>query len=431
MRKRLLVNVLYFRKCIVLYSYDTKKILAFCHHIEFFFFFQNRKSSLHFQLMKSLQRAMSFATKLLKVRPESIVFTKDQPLPQISDKETEENLKIAAKELQTTNNVIGFPTETVYGLGGSALSDESVKSIYRAKNRPADNPLIVHISSLAQLKSKLLPPNYEIPQLYKELIDEFWPGPLTILLPVHQGSPISHYVTANQDTFAVRMPQHPVARALIAISDLPLAAPSANSSTKPSPTMAQHVMHDLLGKIPYVLDGGPSNVGVESTVVNGLCSPPMLLRPGGISVEELKRVGGKEWENVQIAKRTAESNEAVKTPGMKYKHYSPNAKVILFINCGDGEELIKEYIKAKNIDLSQTKVALLKSKRFKDVEGIKVGKELGKSGEEISRNLFKLLRQVDEEDKVDIIFVEGVDETNEGLAIMNRLNKAAVEVVEK
>lgn len=374
---------------------------------------------------------MSFTTRLLKVRPELIVFSKDQLLPHIIDKDTDENLKLAAKELQTTNNVIGFPTETVYGLGGSALSDESVKSIYKAKNRPADNPLIVHVSSLAQLQSKLLPPDYQIPLIYHRLINEFWPGPLTILLPVHKGSPISKYVTANQDTFAVRMPQHPVARALIAISDLPLAAPSANSSTKPSPTMAQHVMHDLLGKIPIVLDGGSSNVGVESTVVNGLCSPPMLLRPGGISVEELKRVGGKDWENVQIAKRTAESNEAVKTPGMKYKHYSPNAKVILFINCGDGKELISEYIKSNNIDLDKIKVALLKSKQFKDYNGIEVVKDLGKSGEDISRNLFKLLRQVDEEDKVDIIFVEGVEETNEGLAIMNRLNKAAVDVVEK
>ncbi|CCG25250.1 Sua5 protein [Candida orthopsilosis Co 90-125] len=381
--------------------------------------------------MKSLQRAMSFTTRSLKVRPESIVFSKDQLLPHIIDKDTDENLKIAAKELQTTNNVIGFPTETVYGLGGSALSDESVKSIYKAKNRPADNPLIVHVSSLAQLQSKLLPSDYQIPQIYHRLINEFWPGPLTILLPVRKGSPISKYVTANQDTFAVRMPQHPVARALIAISDLPLAAPSANSSTKPSPTMAQHVMHDLSGKIPIVLDGGSSNVGVESTVVNGLCSPPMLLRPGGISVEELKRVGGKDWENVQIAKRTAESNEAVKTPGMKYKHYSPNAKVILFINCGDGKESISEYIKSNNIDLDKTKVALLKSKQFKDYNGIEVVKDLGKSGEDISRNLFKLLRQVDEEDKVDIIFVEGVEETNEGLAIMNRLNKAAVDVVEK
>ncbi|KAI5970746.1 hypothetical protein CANMA_000165 [Candida margitis] len=382
------------------------------------------------ELMKRLQRAMSFTTKLLRVKPESITFSKDQFLPHIGDKETEENLKIAAKELQTTNNVIGFPTETVYGLGGSALSDESVKSIYKAKNRPADNPLIVHISSLEQLQRQLLPPDYQIPQSYQKLMNEFWPGPLTILLPVHEKSPISKYVTANQDTFAVRMPSHPVARALIAISDLPLAAPSANSSTKPSPTMAQHVMHDLSGKIPIVLDGGSSKVGVESTVVNGLCSPPMLLRPGGISLEDLKRVGGKDWENVQIAKRTAESNEAVKTPGMKYKHYSPNAKVILFINCGDGKEQITQYMKSNSIDLSKTRVALLKSKYFNDFNGVGVVRDLGKSGEDISRNLFKLLREVDEEDKVDIIFVEGVDETNEGLAIMNRLNKAAVEVIE-
>ncbi|CAI5760348.1 unnamed protein product [Candida verbasci] len=364
-------------------------------------------------------------TKILKVKPEAIIFDKNDVLPTITNEETEKNLNIAANELINTNNAIGFPTETVYGLAGSALNDASVKSIYKAKNRPADNPLIVHISSIDQLKRKLY--NQEIPKIYQPLIEKFWPGPLTILLPNNpKESPISSYVTANQDTFAVRMPKHPVARALIAISDIPVAAPSANASTKPSPTLAQHVYYDLNGKIPLILDGGACDVGVESTVIDGLSNPPMLLRPGGISLEQIKEVGGEIWKDIIVVKRTAEKSEPVKTPGMKYRHYSPNAKVVLFINCKNGKNAIEEYIK-KN-QLQNKNIALLKSKYFEDYPGL-INKNLGTSGHEISHNLFKYLREVDEELKVDLIMVEGIDETEEGLAIMNRLNKAAMEVI--
>ena len=375
---------------------------------------------------------MSFETKILQVRQDSIIFNKNDILPTITDKETEENLRIAANELVTTNNAIGFPTETVYGLAGSALSDESVRSIYRAKNRPSDNPLIVHISSIEQLKRKLLPKGYELPQSYESLLDKFWPGPLTILLPIHKDSPISTLVTANQSTFAVRMPSHPVARALIAISDTPLAAPSANASTRPSPTMASHVYHDLNGKIPYILDGGLCDVGVESTVIDGLVDPPMLLRPGGISVEEILTTGGKSWENLVLAKKTAGKLEAVRTPGMKYRHYSPTAKVVLFINCDDGVKVVNNYISQNKIDTTKTKIALLRSKSFVHSkiinEDIVLERDLGTSGSDISRNLFKLLREVDELN-VDYIFVEGIDESNEGLAIMNRLSKAALDII--
>lgn len=376
-------------------------------------------------LLFTLRRAMSFTTRILKVRPESIQFVNDKP--QISDNETLINLEIAAKELTTTHNAMGFPTETVYGLAGSALSDESVKSIYKAKNRPADNPLIVHISSIEQLKRKLI--NYEIPQVYLDLISHFWPGPLTILLPITKDSPISKLVTANQDTFAVRMPNHPVARALIAMSDTPIAAPSANASTRPSPTLAEHVYHDLNGKIPLILDGGACDVGVESTVIDGLVDPPMLLRPGGVSLEDIKRVGGKLWENIVVAKKTAGKLEPVKTPGMKYRHYSPTAKVVLFVNCGDGINAIENYLTNNKVDASATKIALLKSKHFGEDHPHFIIKRLGTTGNEISHNLFKYLREVDEEDKVELIFVEGIDETNEGLAVMNRLSKAAMEVV--
>lgn len=367
-----------------------------------------------------------FQTKILKVDVNAVTFKKGEDMPTITDQETLDNIKIAAKELKETNNPIGFPTETVYGLGGSALQDESVRNIYKAKNRPADNPLIVHVSSIEQLKRKLLPKDYEIPTIYHHLLENLWPGPLTILLPVGKDSPISKLVTANQDTFAVRLPSHPIARALIALSDTPVAAPSANASTRPSPTLASHVYHDLQGKIPYILDGGACDVGLESTVVDGLSNPPLMLRPGGYSLEDIKKNGGDLWSNIVHVKKVAGKNEAVRTPGMKYRHYSPTAKVVLFLNCGDGIDAMNNYIKDNALD-STVKIALLKSKSFVSHKNtsITIEKNLGTKGTEISHNLFAALREVDEMG-VDVIFVEGVDETEEGLAIMNRLSKAAL-----
>ncbi|GME89992.1 unnamed protein product [[Candida] boidinii] len=268
-------------------------------------------------------------TQILKVDPSSIEFTQTENndiIPIIKDEETKLNIEKAVKVLTETNQVVAFPTETVYGLGGSSLNSESVKSIYRAKNRPSDNPLISHVSSINQLE-RLLFDNEPIPEIYKPLIENFWPGPLTILLPVKSNSKISKLVTADQPTFAVRMPNHPIVRALISMSDLPLAAPSANASTRPSPTQALHVYHDLKGKIPLILDGGECEIGLESTVVDGLCSPPMLLRPGGVSLEDIKKYGGEKWSQIVVSKKTAGKTEPVRTPGMKYRHYSPTAKV--------------------------------------------------------------------------------------------------------
>ncbi|ESW98140.1 hypothetical protein KL918_004116 [Ogataea parapolymorpha] len=372
-------------------------------------------------------------TKILPVKPESISFENAGTTLTITDPETKQNLEYAADILRNTHHAVGFPSETVYGLGASSLSSESVKSIYAAKNRPADNPLISHVSSIDQLKRKLMVPGQEIPEIYAPLIEKFWPGPLTILLPMPENvhdSPISQLVTSGQPTFAVRMPQNPVARALIYISDLPLAAPSANASTRPSPTTAAHVYHDLKGRIPLILDGGPSDVGLESTVVDGLCDPPMLLRPGGISLEQIKQAGGPRWQNIVVAKKTAGKLEPVRTPGMKYRHYSPTARVVLFNNCGDGKEKVKAYLEQNN--LQNKKVALLKTRRFAPANDISplisYDGTLGTSGDEIQRNLFSALRALDAEE-YDYILIEGVDETAEGLAIMNRLSKAASETI--
>lgn len=363
--------------------------------------------------------SLKFETKILPVNGSSITFDDNDKLT-ISDPTTRENLELAAKLLSTTDNVVAFPTETVYGLGGSSFNDESVKNIYKAKNRPADNPLISHISSKNQVKEFF---NVDIPEIYKPLVDKFWPGPLTILIPYHKDSKLSKYTTVNQPTVAVRLPKHPIARALIHLSNIPVAAPSANASTRPSPTLASHVYHDLKGKIPLILDGGSSNVGVESTVVDGLTDPPMLLRPGGVSLEQIKEAGGEAWKNVRVAKRVADENEVVKTPGMKYKHYSPTAKVILV----EKEESINKFIKENNIEGAN--LGLLTAQTFSGDTFHGIVEHLGRTKAEVSSNLFKYLRELDEERKVDIIFVEAVIETNEGLAIMNRLKKAATTTI--
>lgn len=379
---------------------------------------------------------MAFHTQVRNVDPASISFQGDSLV--ISNPESKSHLVQAAEILKTSADPVAFPTETVYGLGGSALNTEAVKNIYKSKNRPADNPLILHVSSVDQLKRKLLP-NTDIPPVYLPLIKKFWPGPLTILLPVPGNTEISPATTVGQPTFAVRLPAHPVARALIALSDLPLAAPSANTSTRPSPTLARHVYKDLQGKIPLILDGGPCDVGVESTVVDGLSNPPVLLRPGGVSAEDIMKYGGEAWRNLVIAKGEIKDNEVAKTPGMKYKHYSPTAMVVLFKNCGADLVPVENYLKGyieNNKSATGSKIALLASLNFDPDQSKKILApynvdvfDLGNSAKEMSRNLFAELRRLDEED-YSLILVEGVDETNDGLAVMNRLTKASSHVID-
>ncbi len=231
-------------------------------------------------------------------------------------------------------DVVAIPTETVYGLAANALSASAVGRIYAAKNRPSDNPLIIHISSLDMLAG-LYPAGWELPPIYEQLARELWPGPLTILVP--RSPLVPDAVTCGLPTMAVRMPAHPVALALIAACGFPLAAPSANSSGRPSPTLASHVLDDLGGRIPLVLDGGPCTCGVESTVLDGLRSPPAILRPGGVTREQLVRYPG--LEAVQTYRRDFVDEQleaAPTTPGMKYRHYSPNAQVGLGGACWEG-----------------------------------------------------------------------------------------------
>ncbi|VVT45918.1 uncharacterized protein SAPINGB_P000956 [Magnusiomyces paraingens] len=407
-------------------------------------------------------------TRVLAVSPAAIKYPPHDPTTQTPiidpNSDTYANLQEAVAVIKssssssssnTTNTqpLVAFPTETVYGLGADARNDNAVRAIYAAKNRPADNPLIVHVSSLAQLERISGGP---LPEIYVPIVKAFWPGPLTIVLPVPTTSQnsVSPLCTHGQKTFAVRMPNHPVARALIALSDTPLAAPSANLSTRPSPTSASHVYADLHDRIPLILDGGPCDVGVESTVVDGTVSPPKLLRPGGISVEQIRQQGGPLWQSIVVGSPDTSPEQVPRTPGMKYKHYSPSCPVYLFIDCPDGAQAVRETLLTQNnqnqnqdqdqnknqnqIKLPQGKIAILTTYHF-DPKAIEqtlaptetVSRSLGVTGADISRNLFSELRHLEKTSGAAAIIVEGVPLANEGLAIMNRLTKAASHIFRK
>lgn len=307
--------------------------------------------------------------------------------------------------------VVAFPTETVYGLGANALSDQAIAKIYEAKGRPSDNPLIVHIANINQLK-KLIK---EIPASAQKLIDAFWPGPLTIIF--ESNSAVSSKVTAGLETVAIRMPDHPVALALIEAADVPVAAPSANLSGKPSPTKADHVLHDLNGRIAGVLDGGATGVGLESTVIDCTCTPPMILRPGGVTQEEVEAVIGP----VAVDKALVEKDQAPKSPGMKYTHYAPKAPLVIV-------EGSKAFLQSLVDEQQQNgkKVGVLATEESKQDYNADVIISCGYRVDlkTIAHNLYDSLRTFDEE-KIDIIFSENFPKIGVGEAVMNRLSKAA------
>ena len=388
------------------------------------------------------------------------------------------HLRLAADRLRDSNVPVAFPTETVYGLGADATRSDAVKGIYAAKQRPSDNPLIVHFASLRQLEQLLSSSRSgeiygasggTIPPIYLPLIRKFWPGPLTIILPNPKNSPLAPEVTAGLSTFGARIPRNLLALLLIKLSDRPIAAPSANASTKPSPTAAEHVKEDLDGRIEYIIDGGPCDVGVESTVVDGLSDPPAILRPGGISIERIRECEG--WENTIVGYEDASMKKgAPRAPGMKYRHYSPKAKVFLYdagadlpsqglfekqgfkrlgfictrkwktagaslangrksvngsLSNGEGHErsgasvldtmipFERPDITSGTADDSRTETSTWRS-------------ELGDHATDVARDLFWALRELDRKG-CDVICVEGIsaEEGDVAAAVMNRLKKAA------
>lgn len=328
---------------------------------------------------------------------------------------------IEGAKLLKTGRLVAFPTETVYGLGANGLDPKAVKQIFQAKGRPRDNPLILHIAQISQLKQLVM----ENSQRVQELIKNFWPGPLTLVLKKKPLVP--DQVTCGLETVAVRMPAHPIARELIFAANLPIAAPSANLSGRPSPTLAKHVINDLNGRIEMIIDGGPSEKGIESTVIDLSTEQPILLRPGSISVEELRFFLPDLKLDISIGdqSRKCSSEAGPRSPGMKYRHYSPQAELVLI------EGKFSE-VKAKLINLiesSRGQLGLLLTEemdRALETPPSVVVKIMGSRSkpEEVAERLFKLLREFDEED-VELIFVEGLSSTGMGLAVMNRLEKAA------
>lgn len=304
-----------------------------------------------------------------------------------------------ASSIIKSGGLVAFPTETVYGLGANALNPKAVEKIFKAKGRPSDNPLIVHIAS----KKEVYGLAKEVPKSARKLMDEFWPGPLTIVLK--KSKVVPKIITAGLDTVAIRMPNNKIALKLIMESGVPIAAPSANSSTKPSPTSASHVLEDLDGKIDMIINGGSARIGVESTVIDMTSNVPMLLRPGGVSLEKLIECLGK-VDVHPVAKGKRYKKAIAKSPGMKYRHYSPKAEIILVEGKGKTKK-INEI--AKSLGKKGRKVAIMK-----------MGKDHGR----IAKRLFSTFREMDKKG-FDAIIIEGINEKGLGLAVMNRVRKAA------
>lgn len=331
-------------------------------------------------------------------------------------KPTPEAIREAAAALRA-GELVGIPTETVYGLGAHALDESAVRKIFAAKGRPADNPLIVHVAKLEDAE-----PLCYISDTARALADHFCPGPLTIIMP--RKPVVPNVVTANLETVAVRVPAHPVAQALLRESGLPVAAPSANTSGKPSPTTAQHVYHDMNGKLPIILDGGESQVGLESTVITLADDIPTVLRPGGITPEMLLEV----LPEVRVADsvlRPLKAGEKALSPGMMYKHYAPGGVLTMVKGEAQNVQRVCRQLYAAAKANGKTACILAFDEHLSAYEGMEV-LSIGclADPETVSHKLFAVLRQLDEE-AIDLMFSEVLPAEGLGLAIMNRLSRAA------
>lgn len=320
--------------------------------------------------------------------------------------------------------LVAFPTETVYGLGANALDPAAVARVFAAKGRPADNPLIVHVATLEELPRVA----GEVPPLAQRLARRFWPGPLTLVLPRAAAVPAA--ASAGLATVAVRMPDHPVALALIHAAGVPVAAPSANRSGRPSPTCAGHVAEDLGDAVDLLLDAGPTRIGVESTVLDVTEDPAVLLRPGGVTLEELEEVLGPGGVRVwpEAGAGTPESGPA-RSPGMKYVHYAPAAPVYLYtgeraaVRAALAATLHDARSRGERVGLLATEATLAELAPLASE-----AESLGREPAEAATRLFASLRALDSRGVASIL-VEGIAETGLGFAVMNRLRRAATREV--
>ena len=331
--------------------------------------------------------------------------------------EEREHLKEAA-EILREGGLVAFPTETVYGLGANALDERAAKKIYEAKGRPSDNPLIAHVSCLEEIEPLVA----YFPEMGRRLAEAFWPGPMTMIFPKSEKVPYG--TTGGLETVAIRMPSDPVASELIRLAGVPVAAPSANTSGRPSPTMAEHVYQDMNGKIEMILDGGPVGIGVESTIVDVTGEVPMLLRPGAITMEMLREVVG-EVEIDPAILGPLSPDVHPKAPGMKYRHYAPKADLTLVE--GETAEVVRTINTLAREKLQAgRKVGIICTEETRGCYPGGMVRSIGERAKEetVAHNLYAVLREFDDLG-AEYIFSEGFPEDNLGQAIMNRLNKAA------
>lgn len=335
----------------------------------------------------------------------------------IDENNIDEELLKEAGDIIKRGGLVAFPTETVYGLGGDALNPESSRKIYAAKGRPSDNPLIIHIAKYDDL-FKIVK---NIPNVTKRIADEFWPGPLTMIFD--KADSVPYETTGGLDTVAVRFPSNPIAQKFIELSGGFVAAPSANRSGRPSPTVAKYVVEDLDGRIEMIIDGGSSDIGLESTIIDMTVNPPMILRPGYILPKDFERI----INDVDIDRTVldADSDLAPKAPGMKYKHYAPQGE--LTVVHGVHDEVIG-YINNTVSVMEQKgiKAAVLTTDESMSEYSCRNIKSLGlrSDNETIAHNLFRVLRELDDEG-IEIIYSESFDDGGLNWATMNRLLKAA------
>lgn len=338
-------------------------------------------------------------------------------ITKVDENQIERDFLEKAGEILKQGGLVAFPTETVYGLGANALDEEAARKTYEAKGRPSDNPLIVHIADVEALDYIVL----TVPEKAKRVMEQFWPGPLTMIFEKNEKVPYG--TTGGLQTVAVRMPVNEIARQLIREGGGYISAPSANTSGRPSPTSADHVAQDLCGKIDMILDGGSVEIGVESTILDMTVEPPMILRPGAITKEMLEEVVGE----VTIDKAILSDNakEAPKAPGMKYRHYAPKSPLVIVE--GKAEEAVEAIRQlACEQERAGKRVGIIATSETKELYDVGLVKSIGTREDEssIAHNLYRVLREFDGEE-VSCIYSEAFDTKGIGNAIMNRLCKAA------
>ncbi len=331
-----------------------------------------------------------------------------ETLKLLTDTENYEKSVETAAEILKQGGIVAIPTETVYGLAASAYSENAIKNVFSAKGRPQDNPLIVHISNFDMLNEVAL----NIPETALKCAEKFWPGPFTMVLG--RTAKTAECVSAGLDTVAVRMPDHKIAVDIINKSGLPLAAPSANTSGKPSPTTADHVQADLDGKIDAIIYGGECNVGVESTVVSFCITPPRLLRPGAVTVEQLRDI----IPDLVVDKAVLsepEKDQRVESPGMKYKHYAPNTECYLVE--GRSEQF------AELVNSEKSCVAVCFTEDSEKIKGLKIIYGSKNDDKTLANKVFAVLREVDSLN-CERVFIHSPQKSGIGLAVYNRLLRA-------